>query len=56
MENVADKLLQVLAAFGLGVVLVLGVGFWLFHRMKGEAEKRDASEVSQKANRPTGHP
>jgi len=41
MENVADKLLELMAAFGLGVLLVLGVGFYLFHRLKREAERRD---------------
>ncbi len=34
METAANQLLEVLAAFGLGVLLVLGVGFWLFHKLK----------------------
>jgi Tfp pilus assembly protein PilW len=41
MDALADKLLELMAAFGLGVLLVLGVGFYLFHQLKREAERRD---------------
>jgi hypothetical protein len=41
MENLADKLLELMAAFGLGVLLVLGIGFYLFHQLKREAGRRD---------------
>ena len=40
METAANQLLEVLAAFGLGVLLVLGIGFWLFHKLKRVAEQR----------------
>ncbi len=39
MESTAHQLLEVLAAFGLGVLLVLGIGFWLFHKLKRVAEQ-----------------
>lgn len=41
MDAFADKLLGLMAAFGLGVLLVLGVGFYLFHQLKREAEHRN---------------
>ena len=40
METAANQLLEVLAAFGLGILLVLGIGFWLFHKLKWIAEPR----------------
>jgi hypothetical protein len=40
METAANQLLEVLAAFGLGVLLVLGIGFWLFHKLKRLTEHR----------------
>jgi len=41
MDALADTLLGLLVAFGLGVLLVLGVGFYLFHQLKREAGRRD---------------
>lgn len=48
METVAKKLLDLMAAFGVGVIIVLGAGFWLFHRVKKEAERRDMPPESNK--------
>ena len=44
METAIDKLLELLAALGLGVLLVLGVGFWLFHKIKHESEERTETQ------------
>ncbi len=44
METVIDKLLELLAAFGLGLLLVLGVGFWLFHKIKRESAERTETQ------------
>jgi uncharacterized membrane protein len=55
METVVNKLLELLAALGLGVLLVLGVGFWLFYQIKRES---DARNEPHKPNppRPPDHP
>jgi uncharacterized membrane protein len=42
METILNHLVELLAAFGIGVLVVLGAGFWVFHRVKKDAEKRDA--------------
>lgn len=44
MENIISKLLDIAFAFGFGVILVLAVGFWLFRRLKKDAEKLNESE------------
>lgn len=44
METVVNKLLELLAAFGVGVVLVLGVGFWLFYKIKREGDERNQTQ------------
>jgi len=46
METVINKLLQLMAAFGVGVLVVLGAGFWLFHRLKKDAEKMEEKSGS----------
>jgi UPF0716 family protein affecting phage T7 exclusion len=50
MDALAETLLGLLAAFGLGVMLVLGVGFYLFHQLKQEGERRD--QPDQKTDQP----
>lgn len=55
METVVNKLLELLAAFGLGVLLVLGVGFWLFHKIKRESDARNEPQESEPP-RPPDHP
>ena len=44
METALNKLLELLAAFGVGVVLVLGVGFWLFYKIKREGDERHQTQ------------
>ncbi len=44
METFVNKLLELLAAFGVGVVLVLGVGFWLFYKIKREGDERNKTQ------------
>ncbi len=41
METAVNKLLELMAAFGLGVLLVFGLGFYLFHKIKRDTERRD---------------
>lgn len=41
MITVAEKLLEFLAALGIGVWLVLGAGWYLFYQLKREVEQRD---------------
>lgn len=43
MEALVDKLLYILAAFGIGVVLVFGLGLWLFNSLKKAAERQSKS-------------
>ena len=51
MEAAASKLFELLALVGIGILLTLGAGFWLFHTVKKAGEERD----SQAARPPTKH-
>lgn len=44
MEDIISKLVDIAFAFGFGVILVLVVGFWLFGRLKKDAERLNDSE------------
>lgn len=48
MITAAEKLLEFLAAFGIGVLLVLGAGLYLFYRLKREVEQRDPPREGQR--------
>jgi len=41
VESFFDNILNLLVTLGLGVLVVFGGGFWLFHLLKRDAEKRD---------------
>lgn len=49
MEKVINQLLELMAVFGIGVILVLVAGFWLFHRLKQDAEKQDSKPEQDEA-------
>lgn len=58
MEEIADKLLDLLAAFGLGIILFFGIGFWLFHRTKKDSERKSEPPEPRNTTKPspTNHP
>lgn len=48
MDALVQKLLDLLAAFGLGILLVLGAGFYLHYQLKRDAARRDAKRDQPK--------
>jgi|GEM_PF-2244583 len=48
MESVIERLLHLLAWFGIGIIIVFVIGFWLFHLLKKDAERRDQQEAEAK--------
>lgn len=48
MITATAKLLEFLAAFGIGVLLVLGAGWYLFYQLKREVEQRDPPRERQR--------
>lgn len=53
MESLIEKLLHLLAWFGIGIIVVFVVGIWLFYYLKQDAERRDKLEAESKKNSPT---
>ena len=41
MEAAVSKLFELLVTLGIGILVVLGAGFWLFHALKNDAEARE---------------
>ena len=50
MESLIDKLLHLLAWFGIGTIMLFVVGIWLFYYLKQDAERRDRLEEESKKN------
>jgi hypothetical protein len=58
MENVINELLKLMALFGVAILVVLGAGFWLFHRLKKDAEAQDPARRGEASPgpQPTAQP
>lgn len=56
MQDIISQLLDIALAFGFGVILVLVVGFWLFGRLKKDAEKlNNADNQNHRRKEQTAH-
>ena len=55
MEAAVSKLFELLVTLGIGILVVLGAGFWLFHALKNDAEARERDRTDDSAA-PRGSP
>ncbi len=52
MDQLIEKLLHLLAWFGIGIIVLFVVGIWLFYLLKQDAERRDQLEEESKRKVP----
>jgi len=51
MEGIIDQLLNLLAWFAIGIIVLYTAGIWLFYKLKRDAERRDELEAEAKRNK-----
>ena len=50
MEELIDKLVDVLLWAGVGILILVVGAFWLFHALKKDAERRDKLEAESRTD------